>query len=495
MPRLATLLIAPAATCAALLAFAPASHGGVATIDASGTLIYTALPGETNRLGVQASGAGSGWIALYDAASGISGPTPPGCTRPEYGGENAIDCPAPVAVRGELGDGDDEGYVSSDVTTPVAFYGGEGNDGLSGNDAPQTLDGGPGNDKLEGSRGDDLLIGGDGEDELQGGAGHDQLDGGAGNDLLSGDGYEGQYTDVIDGGSGVDSITADWGNRFQPSAQQPPISLTLGGGADDGRPGEGDDVRGIERVAVNIAGSYAGSDAAEAIEVRQVLGPVRIDGGGGDDLIKAADGSDAIFGGAGNDTIDGGFGDDTITPGPGRDEVSADTRGGDCGPAWCKVPYGNDTIDAVDGELDSIACGAGDDRVAADPQDVVAADCERVERVRGVTPVTGSPQTGNGTAAGVQVSIAKVRLPRALSTGLRVRVTGLTPRRKVTLTAKLAGRSVATGRARASASGAATVRLRFTKAGKRTVRGRAKVTLRISGRGVPTQRVTLGSKA
>jgi hypothetical protein len=42
-------------------------------------------------------------------------------------------------------------------------------------------------------------------------------------------------------------------------------------------------------------------------------------------------------------------------------------------------------VDAVDGEVDSISCGAGSDRVAADPADVVAPDCEQVER-RGPRP-------------------------------------------------------------------------------------------------------------
>jgi hypothetical protein len=35
---------------------------------------------------------------------------------------------------------------------------------------------------------------------------------------------------------------------------------------------------------------------------------------------------------------------------------------------------------ARDGEVDRISCGPGRDRVIADPQDIVASDCEVVRR-------------------------------------------------------------------------------------------------------------------
>ena len=105
-----------------------------------------------------------------------------------------------------------------------------------------------------------------------------------------------------------------------------------------------------------------------------------MNGGGGDDRLRSGDGADHLDGGAGNDNVDGGFGDDVLVGGPGRDTISGDLAGGDCGPLWCKYPYGNDTIQARDGEVDSITCGAGTDSVSADPQDVVAPDCETVAR-------------------------------------------------------------------------------------------------------------------
>jgi hypothetical protein len=40
----------------------------------------------------------------------------------------------------------------------------------------------------------------------------------------------------------------------------------------------------------------------------------------------------------------------------------------------------NDIIQARDGEVDTISCGPGRDRVVADADDQVARDCEVVER-------------------------------------------------------------------------------------------------------------------
>ena len=112
-------------------------------------------------------------------------------------------------------------------------------------------------------------------------------------------------------------------------------------------------------------------------------------GNGGNDVLKTGDGADTIDGGAGDDELDGGFGDDTIVGGPGRDRISADTAGGDCGPMWCKYPYGNDQIDARDGEVDSIVCGFGTDTVLADSVDIVDKDCENVTRSRPRPPPGG----------------------------------------------------------------------------------------------------------
>ena len=44
----------------------------------------------------------------------------------------------------------------------------------------------------------------------------------------------------------------------------------------------------------------------------------------------------------------------------------------------CKIPYGNDVINARDGEADNIDCGIGEDKAIVDAIDVVA-NCETVD--------------------------------------------------------------------------------------------------------------------
>ncbi|HST38616.1 MAG TPA: calcium-binding protein [Conexibacter sp.] len=482
-------LCAATAVCALSPTLAPAA---TVTRDGAGTIVYTAAPGEVNRVGVQGSDDGA-TFTLYDNFGQAGADVPAECRREDWYGAVTVQCPVTAAgVRVELGDGDDQGYVSTGVTTPVTQLGGDGSDELQGNEVANALDGGAGDDRLLPYQGDDVVSGGDGRDVLEGGQGSDRLDGGPGDDLLSGDGhYDELGRDVIDGGAGFDRIESDWHSHYSAPLA---VAVTLGGGADDGRPGEGDDVRGVEQLDLSLPATVTGTDAAERIEFHQLTNPVRIEAGGGDDVVQGGEGNDVVNGGAGNDDVDGSFGDDTIDPGPGRDTVSADLRGGDCGPLWCKSPYGNDTVLARDGEVDSISCGAGTDRVVADAADVVAPDCETVERAGGSGPAPGPgrraqpgidparPQPRPGARA-VLKATAAVKLRTALARGVAVRVSGAAAGARLALTARAGKRVVASGRARAGRNGGATVTLRFTRAARRSLKRATRVTLTISGAG------------
>lgn len=486
MPRFSSLTRTSLLTGAAMLALTPAAAAGTITVNASGALVFTAAPGEVNRLSVGLEGDDSGRYRIADGPA-ISGETPPGCERPAWDSNGATLLCSPVPIIADLGDGDDQSTVR-DAISDVTVMGGAGADWLDGSAGNDTIDGGPGEDRVRGYKGSDTLRGGEGNDDVDGGADGDSVDGGAGDDLIAGDSYEGQWADTIDGGPGLDRITADWGDRSY-SYVQPPVTISLDDGPGDGRPGEGDDVRGVESIAVNIAGSYTGTDAAEEITVRQVLGATRLSGGGGNDTLKAPDGADTVDGGRGDDILDAGFGDDTLTPGPGRDTVYADTRGGDCGPAWCKEPYGNDTVLAADGEPDSISCGAGTDSVVADRIDTVASDCENVDRKAGVA-VTPEP----GTSQGPTVTPQKTTLRQAMARGVKLRISGATPGRKLKLTLKLRSRAVASGSAKASSQGNATVTVRFSQSGKRALRGRKQATFSVLCPGLGTTTLKLGAK-
>ncbi len=400
----------------------PAAQASTVGTDPSGALLVSAGP-ERNDIGLQEHGVEDGRLVIYDGVPGNTMVSATGACEEAW--EGAVVCtwnPA-AGVRVDLGGGNDEGYVSAGLPANAVFAiaGGEGDDKLSSptyTGQATTLEGGPGTDKLEGGSGPDTLRGGEGNDTLTGVGGSDRLYGEGGDDNLSGDGNKGASADLLDGGPGLDTIDSDWEDE---SSKSQTVRVTLDGVADDGRPGEGDNVANVESVTTYQGSVLVGGEAGEHLEAFQTLAASTLTGNGGNDELKGSGGPDKLDGGPGDDYIDAGFGDDTIVGGPGRDTIYGDLRGGDCGPLWCTLPYGNDTIEARDGAVDSVSCGPGEDRVTADPGDVVASDCETV--LRGA--VSGG--AGGGKAkrcvvpklAGLKAKTAKKRLKKA---GCKARV-------------------------------------------------------------------------
>lgn len=324
--------------------------------------------------------------------------------------------------------------------------------------------GGPGDDTIRDfSEGGNVLDGGDGGDSLTGGPGQDTVLGGPGDDLVVGDSFTGTFADVIDGGPGYDRSEGDWTNPTQGSPN-PPVSVSLDGVAGDGRPGEGDNVTGIERIRINHAATLIAGGEAVDFEIPSNAGTVKakLVGSPGADKLKAAHGPDEVDGGAGDDDLEGGFGDDTITGGPGRDTINADASGG-CDFIVCNAAVGNDTVFARDGEADSITCGVGADRAVVDPIDTVAA-CETVElgSGSGTTPPPGGGDTppGGGTGgpgtqrctvpkikAGTKLSVARKRMNAA---GCKTKVVKVRSRKyasgRIVRMSKKAGGTVSAGK-------------------------------------------------
>ncbi len=478
-----------AATLSAVLAAATAADAATLTRAADGTLVYLGGPASA-KLDVQ---AGDGTQAVFYGVSQDAVTSYPADCGAEYDA-SVITCAAPPAVQVDLGPGDDHGQVSDDVTFPVHLAGGAGRDWLEGTDRDDVLDGGPGDDRLTAYGGHDVLTGGDGDDELDGGAGDDALDAGPGNDLLRPDEFEDPGADVVDGGPGMDRLQDDYVSRFTDI--HPLVDLTLAGGADDGRPGEHDDLRSVEAVTLSVGGRFAGTDGPDEIVLQQVDAASVLSGGGGEDHLRGGGGADTIDGGPGADTLDGGFGDDQIVGGPGPDAIHADQAGGACGTAYCTLPYGNDVVDARDGEVDTVDCGVGADRVLADAVDVVAADCEQVDR--GPAPASGGGvQAGGGSSGGgspaggapgqpdggVRVAVVgSRRLSAVLRHGLHLRLAGLSS--AVTARALLGRTTVATGRGRTS------VTLRVSATGRRRLQAARRPTVTVVV-GVQRLRVSL----
>jgi len=123
----------------------------------------------------------------------------------------------------------------------------------------------------------------------------------------------------------------------------------------------------------SIGNARANSEATEPIVLgpakpkgRRIVGTNRseyIAGGGGDDVLSGRGGNDSLAGGKGDDRLDGGDGNDYIDAGPGVDRVDAGA--------------GSDTVLVADGQIDTVECGEGNDRVVADASDLLSG-CESV---------------------------------------------------------------------------------------------------------------------
>ena len=373
---------------ASLVAAAPAAASEV-RLDGT-TAVFAAAPGEANHQTVAPDNFAPGAVQFSDVYPIAIGPALD-CETSTAGGWFFASCQLPgvAAIRIESGDGDDAVRVSPEIpfNGAISADGGSGNDDLQGSfgGPAVTLFGGDGHDKLGGSTADDVLHGGPGNDDLDGYNGNDQVYGDEGDDRLSG----GQLfsSDLIDGGAGNDTIDSDWYDNNNPTNS---VTVTLDGVADDGRPGEGDNVVRVETIKTRQAARLvAGADAVNFDVTGTAGGSTTLIGSPGPDRLRSFDYDDTIQGGAGNDDIEGGNGHDTIDPGPGQDSVIADAGPNSCNFLVCRGVYGNDVINARDGEVDTIDCGPGNDRVVADKVDVLS-NCETVD-VEGGTPSGNQP--------------------------------------------------------------------------------------------------------
>jgi hypothetical protein len=185
---------------------------------------------------------------------------------------------------------------------------------------PVSLDGGTENDTASGGDGADTVGGGEGNDVLRGDAGNDTLDGGGGDDQLVNEGG----SDVFTGGDGIDVVSST-----APAA----LSYSIDGVANDGSPGEGDnvqaDVENISALVLDANGTVAltGSDGPNRLIVTQ--GRATISGGGGTDILEGSPQSD--------------------------------------------------TIDSRDGTQDIVLCRGGADTALVDTVDTVSPTCENVQ--------------------------------------------------------------------------------------------------------------------
>jgi hypothetical protein len=499
--------ITTAALAAALLA--PATAGAATLSYEGGTLVYRGDAGPDTTM---FSAEDDGTLRISYAPTAIAAPD--GCSTPEY--SSGVSCPMPAKLRIELGGGDDRPGFSMrwPSSSSLEVYGGDGTDRLKDvthSETATVLDGGAGNDELEGFLGNDLLVGGPGNDTLSGHEGDDRLEGGDGDDLLHPDRYKSPGNDIVDGGAGNDEAE-DW--TIPDEASHPAANISLDGVANDGRPGEADNVVNVERLHQRVGGTLVGSDGPDSFEIAWNAYETQFDstlvGHGGNDTLTGNTMRETIDGGAGDDTLEGGFNDDVITGGPGKDRINGDDTSPQCGliSGQCVVPFGSDTVNARDGEADVIDCGPGEDKAVVDAVDTVQ-NCEAVDKA-GAVAGPGTPGTPGGpvaTPGAGKVRIVGARSLRTLTAGrlkvavpcaaaCRVTVQLLADAR----TARRAGRTLAAGTRTLLAPGTAQVTLKATAKAKRALRrlrgatATLKVTTTVGGAGAKrtTQTLRLG---
>ena len=402
-----------AAGALALAAALPAA-AQAATITYQGdTLVYTAADGEQNATGPWEGVVDASRITISDG-HGVTVISQTDRCEPVA---DRFECELPAKLIYRLGDGDDGFTVSSlkwDI--PVEVDGGPGSDDLSGyafgsKSQRHVLDGGAGDDKVDGAHGDDVVRGGPGDDVVDGGDGNDTVEAGDGNDTIYGDRFWGPGTDTIDGGTGFDYMESDYVDVEKDF--NPPVSVSFDGVQNDGRPGENDNILGVEKIASSVPGTFTGSEGADDIFVKghfsSALSTIR--GLGGNDKLVGHDQTETIDGGPGDDTVEGGLNDDTLTGGPGKDTILGDSSANTCNFLACRISFGNDTIDARDGEKDSVDCGVGDDTATVDAIDVVA-NCERVDK--------GGAAPGPGPATDQKLNGPKRYTRKSLRKGIKV---------------------------------------------------------------------------
>lgn len=176
-----------------------------------------------------------------------------------------------------------------------------------GNNSGNRITGGSDFDWIYGRGGDDVITGRAGGDMLLGEAGNDTLKGEAGDDFLWGSAgtFAGAGNDVIDGGTGVDTV------YYSNQGAVRGVTADLGTGTV--RSAAGSD----RLISVE---NFWGSERADIVS-GSARGEI-IWGDGGNDRIDGRAGDDWLWGDAGNDTLAGGTGNDSLFSGSGTDQLT-----------------------------------------------------------------------------------------------------------------------------------------------------------------------------
>jgi hypothetical protein len=294
---------------------------------------------------------------------------------------------------------------------------------------------------------------------------------------------------VIDGGPGEDVLDNDWVDAEAKASA--PVTLTLDGRADDGRPGEGDNVTSIERFKVYSGGTFTGTDGPDQYEIEpgefRTPATCRVaaatTGWSATTTSRRSTAARATTTSRAASTT-------TRSPAvPARHDLRRRDR---------RVLQLRDVLPpAVRQRHDRRPRRRGrhrrlrhrTDTVKADPVDVLS-NCETVDGgvAKPVTPaVPDDRRWASGPNDGrLGLTVAGAGLRAALRRGLTVQVAAPGPG-TVAASVLRGSRTVGRGSAKATAAGAKTIRVRFTKAGRRALRRARTARLTVVVRFTPKQ--------
>jgi serralysin len=319
-----TVALVPVVLVAGALAGCTPTSGGTAYVVGLGcygqcasTFRFDAVTGRNNSITVSLVTDGGFYprdLLLTDSRNPVTPGT--GCTRVN---DNTVLCSAD-----DFGyPNDSHGFINQDIRL------GDGDDTFATSVYIDTLvDAGVGNDTVNGGPANDDLHAGTGDDTVNGGAGFDEL-------------YE--DSDEFDRDSFVGGADSD---RVRYEGVLHAVNVSLNGVADDGRPGEGDNVKSdIEWIAgTGTADTLTGNDAGNGLW-----------GGAGKDVLRGGAGNDGLYGREGDDGLYGGAGDDTL-----YGDEGVDAHDGGSGTDYCDVWWygGGDTTVNCETFPDPVPLGA-----------------------------------------------------------------------------------------------------------------------------------------
>jgi Ca2+-binding RTX toxin-like protein len=288
----------------------PAGANAATASIAGSTLTYAAASGEENDLMIEPD---AGVFRVTDNTAPVTAGA--GCNQRS---PHRVNCPtAGVTLVDVLAKDQDDSVQALIGTVDANLNGGSGGDNLTSDAGDDTLTLGKGD--VSGNTGEQAIAG-DGQDTLNGCTtpnSGDFLGGGPGDDELLG----GPCNESLFGDTGADNFVGGDGFDFISFSGFNGVDVTMDNVANDGEPGENDNVHDDIETLFGTDFNDTMIGAAGEQQINSFGGQDTLEGGPASDSLLSGDGADTIHGDAGSDFIQGGNDPDDMSGGPGLDQA------------------------------------------------------------------------------------------------------------------------------------------------------------------------------